>query len=177
MRMPAPRADAEAMCRKILQRWQSAPAKVLIARDVRFGSIFAQDRLQSTTRAHHGGAGGFLESTLVFDPGAAIAIADTDIVFDFRDGADPSAFAADGLFDIDTFFADSAGDPFSEAFDIPAIFVDDSFTIEGADEIVSSFDPQTGDFTVGAVPEPSSVLILLGGLGLLFPLIRRRNPH
>ena len=62
------------------------------------------------------GTGGFMESTLVFDLGASIGIANTNITFDFLNGADPDTFFHDGLFNLETFFKVSNGDPFGQDF-------------------------------------------------------------
>ena len=51
------------------------------------------------------GHGGFLETTLVFDPASGIEISDTSIVFDFLNGADAQQFIADDLMNLNTFFA------------------------------------------------------------------------
>jgi T5SS/PEP-CTERM-associated repeat protein len=61
------------------------------------------------------GTGGFLTDTVVFGVGDTVQITDALINVVFRDGADPTAFEADGLLNYDTFFrvvnAGGTGDP------------------------------------------------------------------
>ena len=58
------------------------------------------------------GVGGFLETTLNFDPSFTFGISNTKIVFDFLDGANAQQFVADGLLDLNTFFGLTGDSPF-----------------------------------------------------------------
>jgi hypothetical protein len=119
---------------------------------------YSQDSGQIVFDIAPNGIGGFSESTLEFDRGANISIDNTDIVFDFIDGADRATFLADGgSLDPDNFFQMS--DSSSFLADYPNIFSSDSFTTE-----VSS-----------GTPEPGTLGLLLPGLALLALAIRRRK--
>lgn len=132
------------------------------------------------------GQGGFLTDTLVLQSSSTIGVSDATINFQFLDGANPAAFAAGGLFDLDTFFrfenADGTGDvPLTAELTEPldTIFSDDSYVVTSdAFDIESfAFDPDVGatQLAVTATPEPGSIALLASGLlGLL--LFRRRTP-
>jgi hypothetical protein len=120
------------------------------------------------------GHGGFLETTLVFDPSFGIAISDTSIVFDFLDGADAHQFIADNLLNLNTFFALTGGGQFCGELNCANVFQDISFAVNIPDLTINEFDPTTGsiDPTTGArsaqaAPEPGTwALIATGMLGL-----------
>jgi hypothetical protein len=106
------------------------------------------------------GHGGFVESSLNFNPSAIVAFDDVVIEFDFLNGADPAVFTADGLFNIDTFFTDGLGN----------IFSSDTFEEEfNSQTNPVNFDSSNGDLTPGAsgTPEPGTLLLLAAGLGIL----------
>ncbi|HUN74806.1 MAG TPA: hypothetical protein VMU40_09860 [Steroidobacteraceae bacterium] len=121
------------------------------------------------------GSGGYLESTLVLNPGNSVEISDSSILFDFKNGANPLAFLTSGDFNVDTFFVDSDGSAFASTFGLDDTFVNDVFEYEvGTGPVVDlSLDLETGDLTTGTtgttgtVPEPSPTLLALTGLGLL----------
>ena len=73
------------------------------------------------------GAGGFLETTLVFDPSFTIGVSDTKIVFDFVDGADANQFIADDLLNLNTFFGLTDGGQFCSQLNCGSVFGDISF--------------------------------------------------
>ena len=116
-------------------------------------------------------AGGFLTSDLLFDPGSSVSVTGTDIVFDFATGADPLAFLASNEINLDAFFLESDGSAFSSDVSLQSAFEGDTFQYEiGSGPLVGlSFDATTGEISVPAssnVPEPSTGLLLLTGLGL-----------
>lgn len=126
------------------------------------------------------GSGGYLESTLVFNPGNSVEISDTSILFDFKNDADPLAFLASGEFNVDTFFVDSDGSAFASTFGLGGVFVNDVFEYEiGTGPMVDlSLDLTTGDLTMPVtsnVPEPSTLALLLPGFGLLGMAAHRRR--
>lgn len=128
------------------------------------------------------GSGGFLESTLVFDKGAALSVSDTEVIFDFLNGADPTTFLDNGLLNLDTFFNVSNGDPFGADFDLSTDFSTDVFVDEIGNGPFAdlAFDTGTGGLTPtgpgpSAVPEPPSALLLLPGLCMLGAALYRRS--
>ncbi len=118
------------------------------------------------------GAGGFLETTLVFDPSFTIGVSDTKIVFDFLNGADAHEFIADGLLNLNTFFGLTGGSQFCSELNCGSVLGEISFAM------IEGFDPATGaiDPTTGAVPEPGAwALLMTGFLGLGGLRLRRCN--
>jgi hypothetical protein len=73
------------------------------------------------------GQGGYLESSIVFDPGSGVSISGTQIVFDFLNGANPLTFFDSGAFNLDAFFQDSDGSLFSNNFNLRSLFAGDTF--------------------------------------------------
>ena len=120
------------------------------------------------------GSGGFLTSDLLFDPGSTVTIEDTDVVFDFADGADPLAYLESGEFNLDAFFQSSDGASFLSEFGLGNVFLDDTFSYETADgsSVGLNLDTATGDVTASetATPEPSTALLLFFGAGGLLSL-------
>ena len=129
------------------------------------------------------GHGGFLETTLVFDPASGIEISDTSIVFDFLNGADAQQFIADDLMNLNTFFALTDGDQFCTELNCANVFHDISFAdnipglvINGFDPTTGSIDPTTGAMSAQAAPEPGTwALLATGMLGLGGLKLRRRG--
>ena len=125
------------------------------------------------------GHGGFKESTLEFDPGTNVDIGSANILFDFVGGADPSAFSADGLFNIDTFFTLGDGSDFWGHYGDIFTGSGDSFALEGTNlpPTAVSFDSTTGDLGYGSAstPEPGTLFLLLPGIGVLGFLTYRRS--
>jgi hypothetical protein len=124
------------------------------------------------------GHGGYLESTLVFDPGNSVLIADANITFDFLNGADALAFFDSGAFNLDAFFQESNGSLFSAVFDLPDLFATDSFSTNEPGVDITGFNA-AGAVTVvqntASVPEPPSGLLLLPGLGMLGAVLYRKR--
>ena len=73
------------------------------------------------------GRGGFLETTLVFDPSFSVGISDTTFVYDFANGANANAFVADGLLNLNTFFGLSDGGQFCTELHCATVLQDISF--------------------------------------------------
>jgi len=111
------------------------------------------------------GLGGFLNSTLVFDPSDSVGITDTSVTFDFLNGADPTTFFGDGLFNLNNFFTVNNGDSFGTDFNLGDIFHDDTFLLNEPGWSISGFDAHTGalDFaqTSNTVPDAVSTSVLL----------------
>ena len=124
------------------------------------------------------GQGGFVEGNLVLNPQGFPEISNTEIVFDFGAGADPSTFSADGLFNVDTFFKDSDGSDFLAYFG--NVFSGDKFMFEEGTnpQTTLTFDPSNGDLGSGggsSTPEPGTPFLLLPGLGVLGFMTYRRS--
>jgi hypothetical protein len=122
--------------------------------------------------------GGFAESTLMLDPGNTTSISNTDVVFDFLNGADPLAFFDSGAFNSNTFFKESDGSTLS-ARDLYQMLSSDTYTAESSTYDITSFsyDPGIGAtaLTEGSpVPLPPAHWLFLGGLGSLAAIARRR---
>jgi hypothetical protein len=122
------------------------------------------------------GAGGFLETTLVFDPSFTIGISDTKIVFDFVDGADANQFIADGLLNLNTFFGLTGGGRLCAELNCASVLEDISFANSVPGLTIMGFDPATGaiDPTRRAVPEPGTWALVVTGMLGLYGLRRRR---
>lgn len=127
------------------------------------------------------GAGGFNTDSIVFDTGLPPNLDGTDIVFAFLGDTDPLAFAGSGAFGLDTFFkvnapgTDDPGqdDPISALLapgqTLEDLFMNVSYAArsEGFDIVSFAFDAIGGADIVAvpnAVPEPTTLLIMLTGL-------------
>jgi fibronectin-binding autotransporter adhesin len=134
------------------------------------------------------GHGGFVTDKLVLENGSDFGTTGATISFHFLDDADPNAFAADGLFNLDTFFGFANADgtdevPLSSEISgmLDTVFVDDTYVATADSFNITSFgfDPNTGvtELVATPTPEPSSVGLLttalLGFFGLGY--VRRRS--
>ena len=123
------------------------------------------------------GKGGFLESSLVFDPGDSVSIHGTRIIFDFLDGANPLAFFKSGAFNLDAFFAESDGSLLSNDFNLQSLFADDTFATNMRGFGIAGFGADGGIDLVGtsAIPEPSTWAMMIAGFaGLGFIAVAER---
>ena len=117
------------------------------------------------------GKGGFLESSLVFDPGNSVSIDGTKIVFDFLNGANPSTLFKSGAFNLDAFFAESDGSLFSNDFNLRSLFAGDTFATNLRGFGIAGLGANGGVdlLETSGVPEPSTwAMMLLGFAGLGF---------
>ena len=124
------------------------------------------------------GAGGFLETSLIFEPGYAVDISDTTLVFDFLDGANANRFIRDGLLNLNTFFAMSDGGTFCAEVDCGTALEDINFADNVPGLTIHGFNPATGNIDPPpAVPEPGAWMLLTTGMLALggLRLYRRRD--
>ena len=115
--------------------------------------------------------GGFLETTLSFDPRFGIGISDTTVVFDFMNGANALEFIADDLLNINTFFMLTNRGAFCSELDCGGVVQDISFsdnvpglTITGFDPTTGAIDPTIGAMSAQAAPEPSTWALMATGM-------------
>jgi hypothetical protein len=127
------------------------------------------------------GVDGFVETSLIFEPGLKVGISDTTLVFDFLNGANASRFIADGLFNLNTFFRLSDGGLFCAEFNCGAALEDVSYADNVPEWTITGVDAATGGISVQdppvAVPEPRVWALLTTGMLALGGLraYRRRN--
>ena len=122
------------------------------------------------------GKGGYLTSSLVFEPGDSVSIDGTKIVFDFLDGANPLAFFKSGEFNLDAFFEESDGSLFSSDFNLESLFAGDTFTTNMRGFNIAGFgaDGTVDLVTTSGVPEPSTwAMLIVGFAGLGYAGLRR----
>jgi hypothetical protein len=123
------------------------------------------------------GAGGFLETGLVFTPGNAISVSDAKLVFDFHGGANANAFVEDGLLNLDTFFGLAGGGGFCADVNCGEVLQGMSFADSIPGLIITGFNPATGALSLQAAPEPSVWALLTTGMLALggLRIYRRRT--
>jgi hypothetical protein len=147
------------------------PVKVtggaVIADDLHIEGAYNQTGGTITFDIDPDGKGGFLASSLVFDPGDSVSITGTKIVFDFLNGANPLAFFDSGKFNLDAFFEVSDGSLFSHDFNLESLFAGETFATNTRGFGIAGFGGDGGVDLVGtsAVPEPSTWAMLLVGFG------------
>ncbi len=105
------------------------------------------------------GAGGFLETALIFEPSGTVDISNTTLVFDFLNGADPNQFIADDLLNLNTFFRLSDGGLFCSELNCAAALEDINYADNVRGLTITGFDPTTGGISVQS---PSFVHALFG---------------
>jgi hypothetical protein len=146
-----------------------------------FTGDFTQTGGEIVFDVYGNGSGGFDWSMLTFDGTDPVSIANTDVVFDFLDGASEQEFLADGLFNLDNFFGLSGGGEFGSVYDLANVFQDDQFSTGDGGESFTGFDPLSGDLAQGVGQPPSStpdsgstMLLLATCLAALAVASRRR---
>lgn len=123
----------------------------------------------------------WLHDELVLGPTGSLALGHGRINFSFLPGSDPSAFLAQGLLDLDTFFKVDVGQGqlagISSTPLLAHAFDEVQFSGQAGDRVLNAFtlDTRTGELgaQVSAVPAPPAWALLLLGLGWLLPLRRR----
>lgn len=137
-----------------------------------FNGAFDSDQGQILLEIEALAGGGYAVDELVFGDPTQVLIGGADIVFHFLGDTDPAAFLSEGLFDLSTFFkeVDALGDVIGLA-DAHRDWFDRAGFSAASDrfEIRSfRFDPVAGaSFDVAAVPEPTSLALLLLALPAL----------
>lgn len=120
--------------------------------------------------------GGFATDVLRFDAGATVEFGGSSIEFRFLGATNPNAFAASGAFDVATFLQQGdgsgnfAGLASEQLAGVAFTALSDEYPI-----IDFEFDPLTGSFSVVAVPEPGSWVLMAGGLLLVGCVVGRRR--
>jgi hypothetical protein len=123
------------------------------------------------------GHGGFNTDKFVFKNGSNIDLSGAQVVFRFLGDTDPNAFQASGDFDIDTFFRISG--PNGESDLSHDLFGAVDFVARADAYTFESFSFSTEDGATfkatPAVPEPETWALMIGGLGMMGLLARRRG--
>jgi T5SS/PEP-CTERM-associated repeat protein len=134
------------------------------------------------------GHGGFVTDKLVFENGVDFGTTGATISFHFLDDADPNAFAADGLFNLDTFFRFANADgtdevPLSSGIPgmLDTVFVDDTYVATADSFNITSFgfDPNTGvtELVATPTPEPATAGLVATALFAFFGLGHARRRY
>jgi fibronectin-binding autotransporter adhesin len=126
------------------------------------------------------GSGGFLDSAIELDHGSSVAISGTTIALDFLDGANPTAFFANGRANIGTFLTEAglaqlplgsfgSGDLFAyEVGSGPLVYLNfDAANGKLGTSSSSGGNGSGGSGSGSSVPEPPGLLLLLTALGVL----------
>ncbi len=134
---------------------------------LKFLGAYSQTGGEVVLEVDPSGGGGFLETTLTFDPSFTIGVSDTTFVFDFANGANASEFIADGLLNLSTFFRLTDGGAFCAKLNCGEVLRDDRYADNVPGLAITGFDPATGRISAQAAPEPGAwALVITGFLGL-----------
>ena len=111
------------------------------------------------------GSGGYITDHLLFTAGGSINMTGMEVTFHFLGATDPTAFLASGEFNIDQFIAQQSGGALDHM-----LFGGISYAARADGYVLSNFRFSAdggASFTAAPVPEPSSWMLLMTGLGAL----------
>lgn len=130
------------------------------------------------------GSGGFNTDAIVFDTGATIDMVNAEICFAFLSDTDPAEFLNSGSFHIDTFLKTNASglnnpsqdQAISLTFDLGTLLSSANYVAKSDSFQITSFAFSSTDgataLSANAIPEPSTVGLLLTGLLSIFGVRR-----
>jgi len=121
------------------------------------------------------GSGQFEFDEIVFGDPSQVNIGAAAIEFHFLGDTDPEAFEATGGFNIGAFLQLADGSGGLEPME-PSVFAGVAFSASSSAYQITEFtyNPDTGGFTVTAVPEPGTWALMFGGLLLIAGAARRQ---